>query len=266
MPEALHTQLLAAGEDIVPDLLAVLEEVSADVQADCGWAPLHAAELLGALGDARAVPVLLRCLECCDVLELLHQRVLDALIALGNLAIDECLEAYAATTDDSTRDSIAEVLSRCRTKDERIYEVLLDTLERSPELGANFLVDYGDPQAIPSLSQLFDALPVSDKDTPFANQVFVELRGAIEDLGGQLTTAQAAKAERADAPRRRFAARMEQVVHRIAAQPHTVQAPPIPSGSSAAAARKQRKLGRNEPCWCGSGKKYKRYHLDLERR
>jgi uncharacterized protein YecA (UPF0149 family) len=31
------------------------------------------------------------------------------------------------------------------------------------------------------------------------------------------------------------------------------------------ATRKQRKLGRNAPCWCGSGKKYKKCHLNLER-
>lgn len=24
--------------------------------------------------------------------------------------------------------------------------------------------------------------------------------------------------------------------------------------------------GRNEPCWCGSGEKYKRCHLDADRR
>ena len=27
--------------------------------------------------------------------------------------------------------------------------------------------------------------------------------------------------------------------------------------------RKERKLGRNEPCWCGSGKKYKNCHGKL---
>jgi len=26
------------------------------------------------------------------------------------------------------------------------------------------------------------------------------------------------------------------------------------------------KLGRNDPCWCGSGKKYKRCHLDSDAR
>ena len=27
-----------------------------------------------------------------------------------------------------------------------------------------------------------------------------------------------------------------------------------------------KKPGRNDPCWCGSGKKYKRCHLDSDRR
>jgi hypothetical protein len=215
MPEALHTQLLAAGVAVVPDLLAVLEEVLADDQVDYGWAPLHAAELLGRLVGARAVPVLLRCLEWCDVLDLFHKKVSDVLVALGEPAIDECLEAYATTTDDDLRDSLAHVLSQCATHDERIYAVLLDTLERSPELGAMYLAEYGDPRAIPALSQRFDALPISDEDSPLANHVFVELRVAIEDLGGQLTAEQAAKAERAEASGRRFVAQMEGLMRRI---------------------------------------------------
>ncbi len=91
-------------------------------------------------------------------------------------------------------------------------------------LGANCLIDDGDPQALDALSQCFDALPVSDDDTTFESQVFIEWRDAIEALGGQLTAEQEAKAERADAPRRRFVG-----------------------------------------CWCGSGKKYKKCHLDLDR-
>ena len=27
---------------------------------------------------------------------------------------------------------------------------------------------------------------------------------------------------------------------------------------------KKEELGRNDPCWCGSGKKYKRCHLDTD--
>ena len=28
----------------------------------------------------------------------------------------------------------------------------------------------------------------------------------------------------------------------------------------------QRQLGRNDPCWCGSGKKYKRCHLESDKK
>jgi preprotein translocase subunit SecA len=41
-----------------------------------------------------------------------------------------------------------------------------------------------------------------------------------------------------------------------------VAAPPAPSGSFAQgpAVNEHKDLGRNDPCWCGSGKKYKRCH------
>jgi uncharacterized protein YchJ len=33
-----------------------------------------------------------------------------------------------------------------------------------------------------------------------------------------------------------------------------------------AAAGKGKKPGRNDPCWCGSGKKYKKCHLPIDER
>jgi hypothetical protein len=70
LPEALRAQCLAAGTALVPELLLILEEDIADAQADHGWAPVHTAELLGMLGDAQAVPLLLRCLQGGDKLDL----------------------------------------------------------------------------------------------------------------------------------------------------------------------------------------------------
>jgi uncharacterized protein YecA (UPF0149 family) len=165
------------------------------------------------------------------------------------------------------RAGIASVLSRCATKDERSYQTLLDFLEQSPELGAIYLAEYGDSRAISALSQMFDALPMHDQDASVvSNHVFVELRSAIEELGGQLTAAQRAKADRADAPRRRFAAQMQEAVKRLAAQPQPIaQASSRPLERGGSVISKPRKVGRNEPCWCGSGKKYKKCHLDLER-
>jgi preprotein translocase subunit SecA len=37
-------------------------------------------------------------------------------------------------------------------------------------------------------------------------------------------------------------------------------APATAVAGAAAPARSGPKLGRNEPCWCGSGKKYKKCH------
>ena len=221
LPEALQAQILTAGSAIVPDLITILEETLADDETDHGWTPSHAAKLLGQLGGAQAVPVLLSFLEHYDVLDSYHQDAEDALVALGYLAIEACLEAYPSASHEDLRKGIVAVLSHSAEKDERIYQTLLDFFEQSTELGAIYLAEYGNPRAIPALSQMFDALPVNDQDDSVrSNHVFVELRSAIEQLGGQLTAAQQAKADRADAPRRRFAAQMDEALSRtrIAAQ------------------------------------------------
>jgi SEC-C motif len=265
LPEALRRQLLAAGAAVVPALITLVEQALTDDHAERGWAPLHAVELLGALGDPRAVPVLLRCLAEDDESDLLDQQVVTALRALGAQALDACVAAYTATPRATFRDRVAGVLSQWGSHDERIYAVLVDTLQRTPELGANYLVDYGDGRALDVLAQTFDALPIREGENPLANHVFIELRCAIEDLGGQLTAAQQHKCAQADAARHRWVAQLA----------WDVEAPAPSAGHSAAIARPaaerqlprttgQRKLGRNAPCWCGSGTKYKKCHLPLE--
>jgi hypothetical protein len=62
------------------------------------------------------------------------------------------------------------------------------------------------------LAQTFDTLPLRDEETPLANHVFIELRAAIEELGGHLTPAQHQKFEAADAARRRLVAQMHWVM------------------------------------------------------
>ena len=267
LPEALQAQILAAGSASIPGLIAILEDALADDEADHGWAPAHAARLLGMLGDAQAVPVLLRILEHYAVIDGYHQEAEDALVALGHCAIEACLEAYPTANTEDLRSGIIAVLSRSTEKNERIFQTLLAFFAQSTELGAIYLADYGDPQALPALSQMFDALPIDEhSDSVMSNHIFVELQSALEQLGGQLTAAQRAKADRADAPRRRFAAQMQEAVTRIAAQQrHTEQAPRIPANGKSSVVPKPRKLGRNARCWCGSGKKYKQCHLDLDR-
>lgn len=267
LPDAVQAQVLAAGSALVPARIALLEDALTDGEVDHGWTPAHAATLLGLLGGVQAVPVLRRLLEHDAVSDVYHTEAADALVMLGKPAIEACLEAYPTTNTEDRRAGIASVWSRCATTDARSYQRLLAFLAQSPALGAIYVAADGDSRAIPALSQLFDALPVHEPDDSVVrHHVCVELRRAIEALGGQLTAAQRAKAARADAPRRRFAAqRQEAVKRRAAQQPHIEQASSLPAGSGGSVISKPHKFGRNAPCGCGSGKKYKPCHLDRER-
>jgi hypothetical protein len=148
LPEAVRRPLVAAGATVVPALIAFVKDALVNDPPDLGWAPLHAVDLLGALGALRAVPVLLRCLEQADELDLLVEQAAAALRALGAGVLEGCVSAYATTTRDAFRDRLAGVISQWEIHDERLYTVLLDTLQRTPELGANYLVDYGDVRAL----------------------------------------------------------------------------------------------------------------------
>ena len=125
LPEALRRQCLAAGAAMVPALIALLEAGLADDQAKPEGTPFHAVDLLGALGDARVVPILLQCLAHDDLFDGLAPQAAAALRTLGPVALEGCLTAYASATDEAFRDRLAGVVSRYRVHDERIYACLL---------------------------------------------------------------------------------------------------------------------------------------------
>src|SRR3989454_7712392 len=121
LPEALRRQLMAAGAAIVPALITLVEQALTDDHAALRSAPLHAVELLGAMGDPRAMPVLLRCLDEDDESDLLDQQVVTALRALGARSLDACVAAYTATRRDTLRDRAGGVVSRWGSADECVY-------------------------------------------------------------------------------------------------------------------------------------------------
>jgi len=190
---SVRSQLLAARPAIVPELIALIEADLAHEPPDDTWATLHAAVLLGEIGDTRAVPVLIRCLAEGSGLMLLHEQAFKTLVGLGAAALDSCLETYTNSDNASLRYDMACVLSRLQIKDERIFNVLTETLSRNPVVGANALFDYGDPRALALLSKAFVRQPIEPSESLLDKHIFIELRAAFIDLGGQLTAAQADK-------------------------------------------------------------------------
>jgi hypothetical protein len=89
-------------------------------------------------------------------------------------------------------ESVASVLARVGLRDDRILDLLLAQLRRAPAFAGN-LAEYGDPRALPSLLEALDAFELNESGNPFANHALIEIRCAIEELGGTLTAEQQLK-------------------------------------------------------------------------
>jgi hypothetical protein len=249
LPDALRAQLVAAGAAAVPHLLAILEDRDAwldDAPGD-GWPPIHAVAILGEIGDPRSVGPLIAATRDTGELDVLDNEIWLALPKHGAAALEPLLAAHDATSDEHERFAFTIVLSELGVRDDRIFTRLMDVFERDPEAGAGSLGEYGDPRALPHLQRRLDEHRVAAFDTT-GNRAVIELAGAIESLDGELTVEQrnkltAVRRMAVDAQRKRPSASDR----------------PMP-------ARRRERPGRNEPCWCGSGKKYKRCHLDDDER
>jgi len=94
------------------------------------------------------------------------------------------------------------------------------------------------------MSQALDEWQLSKGHGFFNDDAVIEFGAAIEELGGELSSEQQQKVEKVRQGRMRLFER------RALAQSLYIQQ----SDRYDACA----KLGRNYPCWCGSGKKYKK--------
>jgi len=253
LPKELRCDILHLGDAGVAALLEILEdEPLAQIDSPGkGWAPIHAAELLGDLRAATAVEPMLCALARTDPLDILHDRVLSSLPKIGAPVVEPALRA-AVSADDEVLDSVVSVLARVGLRDDRILDLLLAQLRRAPAFASD-LAEYGDPRAIPSLLEALDAFELDESGNPFANHALIEIRCAIEELGGTLTAEQQLKCRRGQA-----AAESVRRELRKSLEARVEASPPV------APARTQDRPGRNDPCWCGSGKKYKRCHLDAD--
>jgi hypothetical protein len=161
-------------------------------------------------------------------------------------SLEMLLAAFDAAPDSATRTLAAMALVRMRLRDDRILAALVRLLDENPVGAAACLGRHGDARAIPHLARAFDSDEVIGKaDCAIcAAEILEQLAHTIERLGGTLTEAQRARLQRiGEAAKRQWVP-----------FPATVPVAPPPRRPASGEPR----TGRNAPCPCGSGKKYKR--------
>jgi hypothetical protein len=171
---------------------------------------------------------------------------------MGARGVDALLDAYSRSTDRDTRRTLEYALAELGVRDPRILALLLDLLVDDPDRGAGLLGEYGDRDALPALEGALDRFQIGSKgEGPFANHAVIELAAAIKLLGGVVSDAGSVKLAMAQRIGRTQSNALWDALAN-APKVHVERAP----------ATRRPKLGRNDPCWCGSGKKYKRCHRD----
>jgi hypothetical protein len=233
-------------DERVASLVRVLEE--GFERGDAGdEALVSAARRLLRLRATAALVPLLRWLTRAEPGTRLYELLIEGLKDWGPAVVPAALEVLEAIEKGEARFDLLHVLAHCGARDERIYTALLALLEEEPFLGAVNLSVYGDARALEFLSRALDAYElVDDVADVFAQQTVLELGFAIQELGGSLTRSQQLKLEAA----RRLRQQWNELIDRW--RERTPE-------------RRDARPGRNEPCWCGSGVKYKKCHLDEDR-
>jgi hypothetical protein len=237
LPPKTRADVLAMAPEITPRLVALLAD------ADGGWASVHAADLLVDLKAAEAIGPMLGALGELDFDDSLFNRIVMRLPELGGAVLEPALAFLGKNEDDEeTVQAVCEVLAKLGIKDERIFEALSNVFKRGEEpLAAGLLADYGDPRALPLVERaVFDFQP--DFTRVRSRGDLAELLEAHERLGGDLPPH---VRERIDGWFAEWDAR-----HRRS----KAASPPV----------RKPKVGRNDPCPCGSGKKYKKCCLDAD--
>jgi hypothetical protein len=160
--------------------------------------------------------------------------------------VDALLAAFHAAPDRWARALAAMALVRTGLRDDRILAALVRLLDENPVGAAACLARHGDARAVPDLVRAFDsdALVAKADCAICAAEILDQLAHSIELLGGSLTEAQRARQERFGEAADRLWVLLPDSL------------PPGPPATKPA--RRVPRPGRNAPCPCGSGKKYKR--------
>lgn len=277
-PEVLEA-ILVHGEDAVGPLMEVLEIALEDPERWDLESLSHVAHLLGSLRAAEAVPLLVRCLREGLVVGV---ELAEPLGELGDAAIEP---AFAVADDGTVAEDAREAAVYAAGRavlaapeaEERVAsglrERLAAYLERADALGEEefqvaaamtaVLAELRDPQ---DASLLERALTAGVYDRWATTEA--DLRARHEGRTERILLAETSWLEGYREEFQEFLAEShwEEDAAR-AGEARLQEEPPLPHVLSMQPQRRTRPdIGRNDPCWCGSGKKYKHCHWAEDQR
>jgi hypothetical protein len=259
---------IALGEHAVPALRRALE--AGEPAARC-----RAARLLAAIGDASGVHVLAAAIigdggdggdadHAADIyggVDSERYAIVEELEGLGARALEPLLEVlHHAGADPDQRWLALEALVGIEVRDDRIRDALIRELEIDSG-AASLLAQYGDGGPVVAeairlalarrIDQLADDLDVALKHDEL--RALLEAARALGALSPELTDLLEVALDKA---------RVEDAWEDGARDEG--DGDPGFEDEAAFRVRAAVRPGRNEPCWCGSGQKYKRCHLDSD--
>jgi len=237
VPDSLRSELLALGSSITPALIELLEDEEAALEDSPGdgWGPIHAVGLLVDLKAVEAIEPLLRSLAESGIDDIIYSRITIRLPELGAPVLEPALRLMGEDIDDDVLDALYSIISELGIRDERIFAHLCEYFEDEPALGALCFAEYGDERALPLIRDAIENFE-PDWESKIGILDLNEFVDSYERIAEELP---AELEEHVDELRSEWELHVAQ---RIAAS--------MPAISN--------KIGRNDPCPCGSGKKYKK--------
>lgn len=179
-----------------------------------------------------------------------HNRFTLTLRKFGPEALEPLLKAFDRAHHESLRWAILEAMTSLGIHDPRIEEHLLALLDTDPMLAAMLLPGYEDRALLPQMKARLAALETGPGDD-LTDDTIRELHRAIDELEADHIDHDDPDLSPAELLRKREELERENAILRRQLE---YLGEPFRKGQS-------QKLGRNDPCWCGSGVKYKRCHM-----
>lgn len=235
---------IGISEKDIPELIEMLNDEDLYYQDSDNpevWSSLHAWRALGQLRAKKAIPPLINLLDEIEDNDWLGEELPEVFGLIGEEGIEPLKKyLYDDSKDEHARAVIANSLERIAenipSKREECIEILCDFLSKSTHeletlngLIASYLVDL---KAIDKINVIKEAY---DKDI-----IDCCIQGDFEDVEIELGLR-----DKRSTPQRNYVS-----------EKYSNFAIPV--------RRESKKIGRNEPCPCGSGKKYKKCCLNKE--